>query len=152
MTTTLVILACSKRKNKADGTIPAEHRYTGALFQASLTYARQVLGQADDDILVLSAFYGLIALDMPISNYDFTLPELRKTPNAFQTWQEQVSSVLAKRAPNTLHLLAGKAYRQVLQPYIPGNVQIITSPAGLGYAQQVQFYRTLVQGGSTILR
>lgn len=63
---TIVVISCGARKRP--GIHPAKALYTGAYFRACLGWALSVAKPAD--IYILSAKYGLLALDDRIASYD----------------------------------------------------------------------------------
>jgi hypothetical protein len=67
----LLVLACSARKRKDAGHLPALDRYDGPAFRVLRAY----LAHAGDppDVLVLSARYGLISAGHEIPDYDHRL-------------------------------------------------------------------------------
>lgn len=67
----VAVIACSGAK--LDHTAPAAQLYTGSLFRSSLLAAEalQVAGQLDQ-VVVLSALHGLVAIDQELDPYDVT--------------------------------------------------------------------------------
>ncbi|MDZ7788915.1 MAG: hypothetical protein U5L08_00180 [Xanthomonadales bacterium] len=109
---TVVLIACSSRK--LDRPARAGHLYQGTLFRASLDWARR---QAADAICILSAKYGLVALDQVIKPYDLTLNDLPVVE--IRAWSERVLDQLASRFDlerDRFVFLAGERYRRFLVP------------------------------------
>src|SRR5947209_2723394 len=68
----LLIVACSQRKNPAQGQLPAIDRYDGPVFRVIRKYLREGAGDAPI-VLILSAKYGLITSDLEIPDYNCRL-------------------------------------------------------------------------------
>lgn len=65
----LLILSCSQRKRPNQEPLPAIERYDGPAFRVLRRYLREKSAKAPD-VLILSAEYGLISQDSPITAYD----------------------------------------------------------------------------------
>src|SRR5436305_439444 len=68
----LLVVACSQRKCRATGRIPAIERYDGPVFRVLRKHLREAPGDAPT-LLILSAKYGLIEGSREISDYDCCL-------------------------------------------------------------------------------
>ncbi len=106
----IILISCvsKKLKNKAR----AEDLYISDLFKLSLEYARK---QKPDDIFILSAKYGLLALDDEIEIYDETLNKMKI--NQRKDWARKVVEQLEAKADldkDHFIILAGNKYRQFL--------------------------------------
>lgn len=147
---TAVLIACSKKKRQ--GRWPAGELYEGELFKAQLAYARDVLGMADDQIFILSAKYGLVGLAQELEPYDLMLAQL--TEQERRQWGAKVIDELGKMAPFVYKvvLLAGKVYRDAISPGLRiAQIAIDTAvPAGLGYGQQVAWFKRQVANGREV--
>jgi cytoplasmic iron level regulating protein YaaA (DUF328/UPF0246 family) len=73
----LLILACSQRKCKDVGLLPAIDRYDGVNFSVLHKAYREGYLPDNLDILILSAKYGLIEAQIPIENYDLKMTKQR---------------------------------------------------------------------------
>ena len=71
----LRIVACSQRKRRDSGLLPAIERYDGLYFRVLRKARREGYWPANLDVLIVSAKYGLLELHTAIENYD-----LRMTP------------------------------------------------------------------------
>lgn len=69
----LLIVGCSQRKRCAEGKIPALERYDGPMFRMLRKFQHDFRLPSGLKILILSAHYGLIQADKPISNYDLRM-------------------------------------------------------------------------------
>lgn len=142
----VLIGCCKKKQTLFPGTtkMPAGRLYQGTLFQAQLHYVSQVWRVADRDIFVLSARHGLVALWQPIEWYEEALPASRQ---ARIPWAERVCAQASQRfgVREELFILAGARYRDPLMVMLEqsdmGFAVSHPVPAGLGYGQQVKYFR-----------
>ena len=145
-----VIIACSAKKLKTDKAVPAAELYQGALFKAQLAFARQVMGVPDPRILILSAWYGLMRSDAMIRPYDHSLNKMRI--QARRSWAMRVAYTLgivtgiSGSLLDRVYVMGGKLYRQPIEEALAFfSADVITlHPDGLGYAQQVAWYKARV--------
>jgi len=109
----IALISCvSKKRSSAS---KAADLYTSALFKLNLQYTRQL---NPDDIYILSAKYGLVALDDEIEPYDVTLNTMGVTER--KAWANKVIEQLASRCDlqqDHFIILAGERYRQYLLPH-----------------------------------
>ena len=99
----LLVIACCATKTDAPGEIPALERYAGTLFQTLKSK-----GIPDDvDVAILSAEYGLIRADHPLSEYETEMTTDRKK----ELLQDLSFTQLVK---GTLGGLGGNDYKDVL--------------------------------------
>ncbi len=70
MKKSLLIISCSKAKDKAPGTLPAIDRYKGPFYPTLHKAKRENYFPETLDILIVSAKYGLLKSDDPIEYYD----------------------------------------------------------------------------------
>ncbi len=111
----LVLVSCSDTK-RATGETPAPARtvYTSPLFRLSLAYARTIA--PDDRIRIISARWGAIGLDQPITSYEFRLQSLRRSER--ETWGVQTVADLTSDfgyGPLRVIVLAGETYVEALR-------------------------------------
>src|SRR3972149_12339075 len=67
----LLILSCSERKNDSPGLLPAILRYDGPTFRVVRKFLRENPKKSQAiDVSVISAEFGFISADLPISTYD----------------------------------------------------------------------------------
>lgn len=146
----LVIIACSAKKLKMDTAVPAIELYQGALFKAQLAYARQVMCVPDSRILILSAWYGLMRSDSVIRPYDHSLNKMSAKER--RAWGMRVAYTLgivtgiSGSLLDRVYVMGGKLYLQPIEEALAAfSADVITlHPDGLGYAQQVAWYKARV--------
>ena len=130
----IALISCvSKKRSSAS---KAADLYTSALFKLNLQYARQL---NPDDIYILSAKYGLVALDDEIEPYDVTLNTMGVTER--KAWANKVIEQLASRCDlqqDHFIILAGERYRQYLLPHL-SSYEIPLQ--GLRIGEQLQFLK-----------
>src|SRR5438874_6587104 len=110
----IVLLSCVSKKRTQRAR--AEDLYISPLFRMSLAYARSL---KPDAIFILSAKYGIVALDQEIEPYDVTLNNMSTTEN--RRWASSVIQQLrAVATVETDHfiLLAGERYIRYLKDYL----------------------------------
>lgn len=128
----IVLVSCASRK--LDERARAQDLYVSALFTKNLAYARTL---QPDHIFILSAKYGLLALDEEIEPYDVTLKKMKSAQ--VETWARRVLSQLEKYAnlkEDEFIFLAGMPYRKYLVPRI-NHVKVPLE--GMGIGKQLQF-------------
>jgi cytoplasmic iron level regulating protein YaaA (DUF328/UPF0246 family) len=132
---TLISCVSKKLENKAR----AEDLYISNLFKLSLEYARK---QNPDDIFILSAKYGLLALDDEIEPYDETLNTMKI--NQRKNWAREVVKQLKAKADldkDHFIILAGKKYREFLTSHLK-SYEIPLE--GLSIGKQLKFLKNKV--------
>jgi hypothetical protein len=129
----LLILACSKKKKSAIGTLPAIERYDGPAFRV----LRKFLRERPDDpltVLILSAKYGLIDAARRISDYDRRLSTSRAEVLHRQVLSE-ARTIMDSVRWDAVGVCAGKEYRIALQSLlalVPKGTRIDVLGGGLG--------------------
>jgi cytoplasmic iron level regulating protein YaaA (DUF328/UPF0246 family) len=105
----LLILACSSRKRPDQIPIPAIDRYEGVNYNVLQKARREGSLPPNLDILILSAKYGLLHPDTPISHYD-----LKMTPQRAKALQGEISNALDTHLSNNhyraLFINLGRTY------------------------------------------
>ena len=147
----VVLIACSSTKLKTATPVPAAELYQGELFKAHLAYARQVLGAPDGRIFILSAKYGLIRSDLKMYPYDLSLDKM--SADERRRWGMGVAYLLGMvtglsgRSLSKAFVMGGKYYRQAIEDALAltNKPVVVPHPVGLGYAQQVAWYKARVQ-------
>lgn len=150
MSNDFAIIACSAKKLKTDTAVPAVELYQGELFKAQLAFARQCLKMPDTRILILSAWYGLMKSDSMIRPYDYSLNKM--TTERRRAWGMGVAYTLGIVTGVTgafldrVFVMGGKLYCQPIEAALAAYSTdvIILHPDGLGYAQQVAWYKKQV--------
>jgi hypothetical protein len=111
----IVLISCVSKKQ--DVKSKAAELYISTLFRLCLQYAKK---EKPDAIFILSAKYGLIALDDEIEPYDVTLNKMSVKER--KAWADKVIGQLEIHTDSRedhFTILAGERYRQYLLPFIP---------------------------------
>lgn len=66
----VALVGCGKQKLETTGAVNAEDLYTGAYFKEVLAACKKQYGH----VFILSAKYGVVALDTEVKTYDLMLP------------------------------------------------------------------------------
>jgi hypothetical protein len=133
----IVLISCVSKKLSRDAR--ARELYVSPLFTFGLAYAESL---KPDAIYVLSAKYGLVALDQILRPYNETLNTQKDV--AIREWATRVLAQLASKADvrnDEFIFLAGERYRRHLIPSLR-HVQIPLQ--GLGLGKQLQFLKRAV--------
>jgi hypothetical protein len=130
----VVLIACCK--GKLDYEAPARDLYTGDLFRKSVAYAEhRGLRWA-----VLSAAYGVVQPDVPLSPYDVTLLTMSRRQR--EDWGIKVSSQIQLLFPlQTFVVLAGRHYRTIWTDSVVCEFPL----QGMGIGRQKQWLMRQVQ-------
>lgn len=110
----IVLISCVSQKRVYKS--KARDLYISTLFKKNLQYAMKL---APDQIFILSAKYGLTALDDEIEPYDLTLNTM--SANEIKHWASGVLRQLSEKSDlknDEFVFLAGKKYRKYLLPYL----------------------------------
>lgn len=118
----LLLLSCSRRKHADSGLLPGIERYDGPAFRVLRRFLRRPSTDTLDSF-VLSAKFGLIPSNQPITNYDQQM-----TPKRTQELQSEVSAafsaVVAAKTYDALCICMGRTYLAALEGYdrfiVPG--------------------------------
>lgn len=108
----IVLISCVK--TKLDRPAKAKDLYISDLFTKNMAYAQKL---NPDAIYVLSAKYGLLALDDDIAPYEMTLNTM--PASARRAWSDAVLaklSTVASLSSDEFIFLAGERYREYLIP------------------------------------
>ncbi len=137
------LIACASQKQAHEA--KARDLYTSTLFRLNLEYA---VARGAEPIYILSAKYGLLALDTVVAPYDVTLNTM--PAQAVKAWAVRVRGQLETQcdvAQTHFIILAGQKYRKYLTPYLSSYE---VPMAGLAIGQQLQFLkRQLAAMGQT---
>jgi hypothetical protein len=136
MTGPLVIVGCGARKR--DRPAPAADLYTGPYFRACVATATAIAPR--DHVFILSARYGLLALDDPADPYDLTLGQ----PGAIDA--RQLAAQAAERAiiGRPVTALCGGRYAALARQVW---ADVTTPLAGLGIGRQRHVLAVMRTGG-----
>lgn len=146
----IALIACSAKKAKTEKPVPAIELYQGQLFQAQVAYTRQVLGIWDSRIFILSAQYGLVSAKYPLTPYDQSLPGMgvRERRKWGSVVAFQLGHLLGRLGiPKVIYVMGGRLYSDPIVDACEFATQIVVPhPSGLGYAQQVAWYKGQAEG------
>ena len=127
------IISCVSKKQ--EGTHAARDLYTSDLFKKSLEYAEKNY----DQVLILSAKYGVVHLDDQISNYDLTLnnfPEAAKRQWAIDALSE-LRTILSDS--DVIYWHAGQNYNKYIRKSLENKQEFPMQ--GLGIGKQLKWYK-----------
>lgn len=111
----LLILSCSQRKQSDPGRMPAVERYDGPFYRVLRKYVRTAPTPSTSpapSTWVLSAEYGLIPSEQPITDYDRRMTLARA--EALRPQVEATLDELATRGFTEAFVCAGRTYRVAL--------------------------------------
>lgn len=135
----VALISCGKRK--ASHPAPARELYQGDLFRKSLRYSEEVLEA--DEVFILSAKHGLVALDEVIAPYEQTL---NRMPSAeVRAWGRRVLAELRAEADlenDRFTILAGANYRKYLTPALK---HVDVPIEGLRFGEQLRFFKEALE-------
>jgi hypothetical protein len=111
---TVVLIACSATKLSKPA--PAYQFYSSDLFQKNWEYAKKQTGE--NDIYIISAKHHLVPHNKTLAPYDLTLKDMPSDKR--KEWADEVLKQIKQKGYNLdkdkFIFLAGKAYRQYLEP------------------------------------
>lgn len=110
----IILISCVSQK--LPHRAKARDLYISTLFKLNLKYAEQL---APDEIFILSAKYGLLALEQEIEPYEKTLNSMRSSE--IKVWANHVIEQIKKVClidDSEFTFLAGDKYRKYLLPHI----------------------------------
>ena len=129
----LLILACSRRKRRDHGPLPAIERYDGPAFRVFRRFVRERPAEAPGT-LILSAEHGLISHDTPLAAYD-----RRMTPARARELRPLVLAELDRvtggRRPPEVLFCAGRRYLSALSTdgaAFPANANVKVCEGAMG--------------------
>jgi hypothetical protein len=130
----VVLISCVSQK--LPHAALAKDLYVSSLFKFCLRYAQTL---KPDVILILSAKYGLVALDQQLEPYNDTLNTKRDAD--IRQWAQRVLQQLRSKVDlerDTVIFLAGEKYRR----YLAGQIKHVEIPMfGLSIGRQLQFLK-----------
>ena len=128
----IILISCVSKKRTEKSA--AKDMYISPLFEKNLAFARS---QNPDAIFILSAKYGLLALDKVIEPYDQTLNTMPVAQ--IKAWATTVLQQLARQTDlqqDQFVFLAGEKYRK----YLLSHIQHFQVPLiGLPIGKQLQY-------------
>ncbi|MCA1616467.1 MAG: hypothetical protein LC800_20705 [Acidobacteria bacterium] len=150
MPKTLVIIPCGAakcwRKRPDLGAVPASLAYTGTPFRVNKSYAERF----GDRWLILSARYGLIEPDHPVTDYNTTFTDPSSNPVFVETLREQVALLTPGEYERVIGL-GGAAYREALATaFAPFSVTPIFPFAGLTLGRSMRAVKRAVSENNPV--
>ena len=128
---TIILIGCVKKKREYR--TKAGDLYISPFFKKNLSYAKSL---KPDSIFILSAKYGLVALDQEIDSYDLTLKNFKK--DDLLIWSSKIIQQLQQVSninKDRFIFLAGDKYRKYL---IPNLINYEIPFKGLGIGKQLK--------------
>jgi hypothetical protein len=127
-----VVIPCGAEK--LEGTHAARDLYTSANFRATLAAAEAMVALEGGNVLILSAFYGLLELDEEVASYDVKLG----TGNAAEVDELTVAAQLIGLVEGDVYALLPSAYFAKLDAAarLVGGIypaDVYEADAGIGY-------------------
>ena len=126
----LLIISCSKKKNKTKELLPAIERYTGAWYQTINKLKKENKFPSNLDIVIISAKYGFLKSTDLIEDYDQRMNEDRAKELNHEILRK-IRSLLEKEHYETIFINLGRDYL----PAIYGLENIIPKNTKLFYAR-----------------
>ena len=132
MSTKIVIIPCGGAKLETSA--PARDLYTGSMFRDTLTTARTMT--TENNIYIISALHGLIALDKIVEPYDLKMGQRGTVETS--TLEQQLNEILPKTEAFVIDALLPKAYNEALETAYPYWIENhFAGTKGIGYQKQV---------------
>ena len=126
----LLIISCSQRKIRTEGPVPAIQRYDGPLYRM---LRKHPFKDAPIDIAILSAHYGLLLCNEPISDYDQKMTLDRASDPDFQYQVQNRLNLFRKlRKYDQVFINLGKTYMHALENYNWGLISTLEANGGIG--------------------
>jgi len=130
----LLVVACSRRKLRGKGPMPAMERYDGVNYRVLRKAASEGRWPRHVDVLIVSAKHGLLEPNSLIEDYD----QLMTAEQARELWPE-VCPVLAERVNRggyrEVFLNLGKSYRLAIDGWenrLDHQPRVIYAQGGIG--------------------
>ena len=127
------LISCVKSKRTDKSACRAEEMYISPLYRASLSHALSFAEDKSGQVFILSALYGLLALDDTIDYYEKTLGNMSGSERA--RWGARVGESLAERFDlEATHFvfLAGEKYVTSLRKYLKHYNEPLQDLRGIG--------------------
>ncbi len=126
----LLLIACSSRKRRDQGLLPALERYDGVNYRVIKKLMREGRFPKNVDVLILSAKYGLIDAKTPIPYYDRRMERVRAAELRDQVSQH-LERALRQYPYTEIFVNLGKVYLDALGE----SGQSILGRRGVRYAE-----------------
>lgn len=130
----LLLIACSSRKSKAEGQVQAIDRYDGVSHRIIRKIQREGQYPSHVDIKIISAEYGLIDATTPIPFYD-RMMDKKRADKLHKKTLDQLSSLLQSKRYSEVFLNLGKNYMRVIDGYenlLEPTVMVHIAKGGIG--------------------
>ena len=125
MTKPIIIIPCGAKKR--NGTYPAKELYTGVYFRACLKWALSII--EPENIYILSAKYGILALNDIIATYDIRMGEYNSIKLA-----DIYKQVIDKNLINKKCIaIGGKNYTNICKQIWQDCITPLAGKGGLGH-------------------
>ena len=132
----LLILACSQAKRSDPGLLPAIERYDGPAFRVVRKYRRENPSCVPLLLIqILSAKYGLLSIDQPISNYDYKMTT-EYAQNLHLEICERLELLVRSTRCTDAFIYASQTYLAALgnyKLYLPSSTGTVTLRSTPGY-------------------
>lgn len=129
----LYLIACSS--SKLDTHAKARDLYTGQAFR----FAVEAASRANADVLILSAFHGVVDPDAWLTPYNCTLSDMTAADRA--QWAQRTAAELEPHRHRKITVLAGKHYAAALE----GFPNVSRPLEGLGIGEQLAALKQMNQ-------
>ena len=119
----MLILSCSKSKSKDSGCLPAWRRYTGTGWQSLQKLEREgriTSEQIEENVIVLSARYGLIPAGKRIPYYELVMTSVR-AKELREATSMTLRRILEESSDKRLLLVLSKKYLEAVDPDLQGH-------------------------------
>lgn len=130
----LLIISCSKSKNKTKKLLPAIERYTGAWYEVINKLKKENKFPSNLDIVIISAKYGFLKSADLIEDYDVRMDEKIAKELNYEIL-EKFKPLLEKKYYDTIFINLGKDYLPAihgLEILISQNTKVIYAKGKLG--------------------
>ena len=128
----LLLIACSNRKIRTKGMLPAIARYDGGTYRVIHKLQRDGRFPLDVDVVILSAKFGLIDAQTLIPHYDQRLDKKRAAelrPQVLKTLQD----IMDRREYSEIYLDLGKGYLPALNGFFfPPKIKVTWASGRIG--------------------
>lgn len=128
----LLLIACSNRKIRSKGLLPAIERYDGVNYRVIHKLQREGKFPDNVDVKILSAKFGLIDAQTPIPYYDQKMDKRRATELRGQVMREL--GKIAHEPYEEIFINMGKVYLGAMDGYtaLLPHARIISAKGGIG--------------------
>lgn len=129
----LLVLACSARKHRTPGPVPAWYRYDGVLFRVCKRLQADARFPADVRVRIVSAEHGLLTPDTPVAWYERRLDPARAA-ELREAVTVAIRRVVEEDDVSEIYLALGAVYRAAVGS-LPAGIPVRGAPASIGTMQ-----------------